>query len=194
MSRLPAAAALLVIDVQNAIDDPVWAQHGPRNNPAAEDNMAAILAAWRLSGRKVFHIRHESTEPGSTYRPGGPGSGFKACVRPLPGEAVIVKHVHSAFIGTSLEQTLRAAGLACLVVCGVITNNSVEATVRMAGDLGFDTRLVADAAFTFARPDYDGRLRSAAEVHAMSLANLAGEYCRVTTTGELLAQLERDPR
>jgi nicotinamidase-related amidase len=192
VSRLPASAALLIIDVQNAIDDPAWARHGPRNNPQAEDNMAALLAAWRHSGRKVLHIRHESTEPGSTYRPGGPGSGFKECVRPLAGEAVIVKHVNSAFIGTGLEQTLRAAGIDCLIVCGVITNNSVEATVRMAGNLGFDTILVADAAFTFARPDYDGRLRSAAEVHAMSLANLAGEYCRVVTTGDLLAELERD--
>jgi len=32
-----------------------------------------------------------------------------------------------------------------------------------------------------------GRLRSAEEVHAMSLANLEGEYCRVTRTAELLA-------
>ncbi|HWQ61056.1 MAG TPA: cysteine hydrolase, partial [Negativicutes bacterium] len=65
MSSLPASAALLIIDVQNAIDDPAWEIHGPRNNPGAEDNMAAILKAWRLSGRKVFHIKHESVEPGS---------------------------------------------------------------------------------------------------------------------------------
>lgn len=189
MSRLPAGAALLIIDVQNAIDDPAWAKYGPRNNPDAEDNMAAILAAWRHSGRKVFHVKHESVEPGSTYRPGYPGCDFKPCVAPAPGEAVVVKHVHSAFVGTGLEQTLRAAGAACLVVCGVITNNSVEATVRMAGNLDFETYLVEDAAFTFARPDYAGRLRSAAEVHAMSLANLAGEYCRILTTGELLARI-----
>lgn len=189
MSRLPAGAALLIIDVQNAIDDPAWAKHGPRNNPGAEDNMVAILKAWRLSGRQVFHIKHESVEPGSTYRPGQPGCDFKACVAPAPGEAVVVKNVNSAFIGTGLEQTLRAAGAACLVVCGVITNNSVEATVRMAGNLGFDTWLVADAAFTFARPDYAGRLRSADEVHAMSLANLAGEYCRIITAAELLARI-----
>jgi isochorismate hydrolase len=59
----------------------------------------------------------------------------------------------------------------------------------MAGNLGFDTFLIEDASFTFARPDYAGRLRSADEVHAMSLANLAGEYCTVLTTGELLTLL-----
>ena len=190
MSRLPESAALLIIDVQQAIDDPAWAKHGPRNNPRAEENIAALLAAWRRSGRTVVHVKHESVEPGSTYRPGQPGCEFKPCAAPLAGEQVVAKHVNSAFIGTGLAESLRAAGTSCLVVCGVITNNSVEATVRMAGNLGFDTWLAHDAAFTFARPDYAGHLRSAAEVHAMSLANLEGEYCRVVTTGEILAMLQ----
>lgn len=185
-ASLPASAALLIIDVQLAIDDPRWAEHGPRNNPDAEDKMATLLAAWRQAGRPVIHVRHESTEPDSTYRPGGPGSDFKACVRPAAGETVIAKKVHSAFIGTALEAALRSRGLDTLVIFGVITNNSVEATVRMAGNLGFAAYLVEDACFTFARPDFHGRPRSAAEIHAMSLANLAGEYCRVTDVAALL--------
>ena len=68
------------------------------------------------------------------------------------------------------------------MIAGVITNNSVEATVRMAGNLGFDTWLVEDACFTFGRKDWNGNFRSAEEVHAMSLANLDGEYCIVTAT------------
>ena len=74
-----------------------------------------------------------------------------------------------------------------LVIVGVSTNNSVEATVRMAGNLGFDTYLVSDACFTFARRDFQGRLRTAEEVHAMSLANLQGEYCTVLDTAAALA-------
>jgi len=70
-------------------------------------------------------------------------------------------------------------------VGGVITNNSVEATVRMAGNLGFKTYLVEDATFTFGRHDWTGQFRSAAEVHAMSLANLDGEYCTVITSAQL---------
>ena len=85
-----------------------------------------------------------------------------------------------------MERTLRDAGLDTLVVTGVSTNNSVEATVRMAGNLGFQTYLVADACFTFARRDFSGRLRSADEVHAMSLANLDGEYCKVIFTADVL--------
>lgn len=100
---------------------------------------------------------------------------------------VVAKRTHSAFIGTGLELHLRKSGLNSLVVTGVSTNNSVEATVRMAGNLGFQTYLVADACFTFARRDFHGRLRTADEVHSMSLANLDGEYCVVLDTAAVLA-------
>jgi len=85
---------------------------------------------------------------------------------------------------------LRAANLSPLIVTGVITNNSVEATVRMAGNLGFDTYLVEDATFTFARRDWRGTWRTADEVHAMSLANLDGEYCTVVSMRAILDAVE----
>jgi len=184
--NLPVDAALILIDLQKAIDDPRWASEGPRNNPAAESNVARLLRHWREAGRPIIHIRHDSREPNSTYRPGQPGNRFKPEVMPLAGESVIAKQTNSAFIGTDLETQLRARGIGDLVVAGVITNNSVEATVRMAGNLGFNVHLVEDACFTYARRDYRGHLRSAEEVHAMSLANLDGEYCRVTTAAEIL--------
>ena len=55
-----------------------------------------------------------------------------------------------------------------------------------AGNLGFDTYLVEDATFTFGRKDWRGTWRTADEVHAMSLANLDGEYCTVVRTREIL--------
>jgi nicotinamidase-related amidase len=179
--------ALVIIDVQNAIDDPRWSVHGPRNHPEAERNIARLLAAWRGRDFPVYHVRHDSREPDSTYRPGQPGNDFKPEALPLPGETIVAKQTNSAFIGTPLEATLRAAGHTVLVLAGVITNNSVEATARMAGNLGFDTYLVEDACFTFARPDWTGRVHPAEVVHAMSLANLDGEYCKVLTTGAVLA-------
>ena len=190
-SPLPQDAALLVIDVQKAIDHPSW---GQRNNLDAERNMAALLLAWRTSERPVYHIRHDSTEPASHYRPGQPGHEFKPEVQPLPGETVIAKRTNSAFIGTGLEARLRAARQTVLVIAGVITNKSVEATVRMAGNLGFNTFLVEDGCFTFAREDWAGKPWSAAEVHAMSLANLDGEYCVVTRTADVLRALGRAGR
>jgi nicotinamidase-related amidase len=181
--------ALVVIDVQKAIDHPGWARFGPRNHPAAERNIAQLLDVWRRCGLPIYHVRHDSLMPGSTYRPGQEGNQFKPEVQPLPGETVIVKHTNSAFIGTGFEAMLRQAGHIVLVMAGVITNNSVEATVRMAGNLGFETYLVEDACFTYPRPDWTGRVRSAEEVHAMSLANLHEEYCTVLTSGEALGRI-----
>jgi nicotinamidase-related amidase len=152
--------------------------------------VAALLAAWRRTGRPVYHIRHDSSEPASHYRPGQPGHDFKPEAQPAAGEVVIAKKTNSAFIGTDLEARLRAAGQSPLVVTGVITNNSVEATVRMAGNLGFDTYLVEDATFTFGRRDWRGTWRTADEVHAMSLANLDGEYCAVVSTRAILDAVE----
>lgn len=181
-----APAALLVIDLQKAIDDPSW---GARNNPQAEQRVAELLEAWRRRAWPLIHIRHDSRETKSTYRPGQPGNEFKPEAQPREGETVIAKQTNSAFVGTDLEQRLRGAGIERLVVAGVITNNSVEATVRMAGNLGFDTWLVEDACFTFGRRDWHGRERTADEVHAMSLANLDGEYCRVVSSATIREEL-----
>jgi len=178
--------ALVVIDVQKAIDHEGWARYGGRNNPDAERNIARLLARWRQDALPIYHVRHDSREPESAYRPGQPGNEFKAETQPLPGETIVAKQTNSAFIGTGFEEMLRAAGHTVLVIAGVITNNSVEATVRMAGNLGFETYLVEDACFTYARPDFAGRVRTAEEVHAMSLANLDGEYCKVVKTCEFV--------
>lgn len=180
-------AALLLIDLQFAIDAPYHAVEGPRNNPEAEANTTRLLAAWRAASWPIIHIRHDSVLPDSAYRPGQPGNDFKPATAPRSGETVIAKRTNSAFIGTGLEQHLRQNGINALVVAGVVTNNSVEATVRMAGNLGFNTCLVADACYTFAKRDFAGHLRSAEEVHAMSLANLAGEYCSIADTATILA-------
>jgi nicotinamidase-related amidase len=175
---------LLLIDLQRAIDHPDW---GIRNNPKAEAHAARLLAHWRAQGWPIIHVRHDSQVPNSHYRPGQPGHDFKPGTAPLAGEVIIAKTTNSAFIGTDLQARLLREGYPGLVVAGVITNNSVEATVRMAGNLGFPTWLVEDACFTFGRKDWNGAWRSAEDVHAMSLANLDGEYCTIVTSAMLLA-------
>jgi nicotinamidase-related amidase len=177
--RLPCDAALIVIDVQDAIDDPRW---GPRNNPGAEAVIAALLAAWRAEALPIVHIRHDSTEPASPYRPDAPGHPFKPEAAPLPGETVLGKSTNSAFVGGALEEALDAVGATTLVVCGVSTNNSVETTVRHGGNLGYRIFVVADACWTVDKRDLSGRLWPAADVHDLSLANMQGEYAEVVSS------------
>jgi len=179
-------AVLLSIDLQQWLDHPA---RGRRNNRSAERNAARLLAAWRASELPVVHVRHDALEPGSLCRAGQPGHAFKPEGQPLEGELVIGKHRHSAFIATALEQRLRSMGCSTLVVVGADSSNSLDSTVRMSADLGFRTYLAADATFTFEKQDWSGRLRTAEEVHDMSLANLSDEYCTIVTASWILAQL-----
>jgi nicotinamidase-related amidase len=182
--RLSTDAVLMVVDMQAAIDDPRW---GELNNRDAEANIAALLAAWRALGLPVLHIRHDSPELRSPYRAGTPGHAVKPCAAPLPTEPVFAKQTTSAFAEGRLDATLTKLGVTCLVLCGVLTQNSVEATARSAGDLGYRVFVVEDACRASARTDRTGRRWSADEVHALSLANLAGEYARIVATGETVA-------
>jgi nicotinamidase-related amidase len=185
MDGLPA---LIVIDVQQGFAEQDAAGR-QRNNPEALGRIVDLLAAFRARKLPIFHIRHASTEPDSVFRPERPGFRVIEAARELPGEPVIVKNVNSAFIGTDLEARLREAGLHTLVICGATTNHCVETSTRMAGNLGFDARLVRDAIWTYDRTGPDGDHHSAAEIHAMTLSNLSGEFATIATTHEIIAGL-----
>src|SRR4051812_34103584 len=107
MSNDPShQTALLVIDVQRAFDE--WEAAGKRrNNPEAISRIAELLAAFRHCNAPIFHIRHEGTNPGSSFWPDNPGYIVKDEAREQGEEPVIVKRVNSAFIGTDLEERLR---------------------------------------------------------------------------------------
>jgi nicotinamidase-related amidase len=178
--------ALIVIDVQQAFDEPGW---GERNNPGAEGRIAAAIAGWRERGAPVIHVRHRSAEPDGTFIPGTPAFEFKPQARPLEGEPVITKDVHSAFIGTDLEQRLRAAGTSTVAIVGMTTDHCCSTTARMAGDLGFETWVLRDAMATFARETDDGERIPAEVMHRTALASLHEEFAEVLDTAAALGRL-----
>ena len=188
--NLPNAArtALLVIDVQQGFDDPIW---GRRNNPDLEARVEELLSSWRAARRPVLHARHMSTLPASPLRPGQRGNEFKPVAVPQANEPVIEKRVNSCFIGTALDELLRRSGIAGLVLAGFTTNHCVSTTARMAGNLGYEVRVVSDATATFDRTGPDGVLYPAELVHAMALADLHGEFADVIDTRTLIAETGR---
>ena len=177
---------LVIIDVQKAIDHPSW---GKRNNPDAEQTIAKLLWHWRKQKLPIVHVQHLSTEPNSSYRPHQEGCEFKKEVMPLDAEKIVQKNVTCAFIGTDLEKYLHNKGYHHLVITGVITNNSVEATARVAGNLGFETTVVSDATATFDKQLLSGQWVKAEQVHQLSLANLSDEYATIQTTEQILESL-----
>lgn len=175
-------AVLLCIDLQQGFD-----QFGSRNNPALEANLGALQAAWRKAGRPLWHVRHDSVEPASVFRPGLPGNAFKPETAPRQGEPIIPKSVHSAFIGTDLEDRLQAAGSETLVLCGIQTNYCVATTARMAGNLGYRTFVVGDACATFPQKLLTGKVVDAETAHELALAELHGEFATVVSASDVLA-------
>jgi nicotinamidase-related amidase len=182
-----SAHALLIIDMQKGMRDPAA---GRRNNLQAEEFISILLGAWRNVGAPIVHIRHISRTAGSLFWPGQAGVEFQEDLKPLETEHVVEKNVPCAFTNSGLERWLRVRGITALVIVGVSTNNSVEATARTAGNLGFRTKVVSDATFAFDKADYEGVRRTAAEVHAISLANLDGEYAQILSTEQVLREVK----
>jgi nicotinamidase-related amidase len=187
LSLGPHPTTLLVVDLQQGFDAPVW---GRRNNPHLELRASELLRVWRGTGRPVVHVRHMSTDSCSPLRPGQPGNEFKPETAPLAGEAVIEKRVNSAFIGTSLEDDLRHADCRGVVIVGLTTNHCISTTARMAGNLGFVTWVVSDATATFDRVGPDRQEHRAEQIHAIALSDLHGEFATVVDTAAVVAALQ----
>lgn len=179
--------APVIGDVQKAFD--LWESRGGlRNNRGAVERIAELLSAFREAKLPVFHIRHRGTCPASLFQ--GEACDPKPEAREREGEPVLFKTVNSAFIGTCLEGRLRTAGVGTVVICGATSNHCVETTTRMAGNLGYDTRFVRDATWTFDRTGPDGQLHTAAAIQAMTDANLSGEFAEIVTSAEIMAGLQ----
>jgi nicotinamidase-related amidase len=177
--------ALLIIDMQQGI----LRVSTPRNNPGAEACIAQLLENWRSAGLPLVHIRHISRQADSVFAPGQSGALFQPALAPRATEQVFEKNVTDAFTHSGLERWLHARNIRRVVIVGVASENSVEATARSASNLGFITQVVADACYTFDKTDYYRQLRSADEVHAMAMANLRDEYAEVLSSTDLLGTL-----
>ena len=192
--RFDASTALLLIDVQKGVDDTAYygGSTGRVNNPDAKDKIRRILNAWRATGGKVAFTRHDSIEEGSPLKlsleTGLQLEGLEIEV----GDIAVSKSVNSGFIGTSLELDLRRNRISRLVVAGFFTNVCVETTVRMAGNMGFDTYLIHDACSTMNSIGIDGTDYDPDLVHNMSVAGLHGEFCTAITLDDALGLLDSD--
>lgn len=186
MKQLDQQAVLLVVDMQIGFDDPAW---GRRNNPSAESNVAALIAAWRARAAPIVHVHHNSPGPSDRLRRGTSGHEAKPQAKPRPGEIIYFKTVNSAFIGTSLEADLCDLGAETLLVVGLTTNHCVSTTARMADNLGFEVFVVADAVAAFDGTHLDGRVRLADDVHEAALSDLQGEFAEIVETKTVLAAL-----
>jgi nicotinamidase-related amidase len=189
--------ALIVIDVQESFRArPLWET---LNNPSMVANVRRLVEAQRAAGDLVVWVLH--AEPGS----GGefdPANGYVRVIDELePGkdEPLVTKSSHNAFTTTNLGQTLTAAGVTSVTVCGLRTEQCVETTARVASDFGYEVAFVTDATGTFPIPHWDApagqsvdelladpRTLSAQDVVRRTEYALAGRFASVRDTDDYL--------
>ena len=176
--------ALLLVDIQKAFlekDYPGLI----RNNENAEFICGKILKKWRSLDLPIIHVRHSSTNPESKLHKSRPGFEFNDYVTPLETEMVLTKEVNSAFIGTNLENILIKSHIDTLVIVGMTTNHCISTTVRMSGNLGFDTYLISDSTACYNTKGLNGEIIDCNTIYNSALASLQEEFATVIDSKEL---------
>ena len=100
-------------------------------------------------------------------------------VAPLANEIVIPKTASGIFNATNFDYVLRNLRIDYLVVYGVMTDQCVESAVRDAADRGFLVTQVEDACAAQAESG-----------HRRSIEAMAGHYCRMRTTDQVIEEIE----
>jgi nicotinamidase-related amidase len=178
-----ADTALVIIDIQN--DYFPGGAMELEGADAAAAKAAQGLKSFREKKQPIFHVRHLSTRPGSTFfLAGTKGQEIHASVAPQGNETVIEKNFPNSFRATGLKEALEKQGIKNLVVAGMMTHMCVDASVRHAADLGYRITLLGDACATRAQK-IAGETIPARQVHLAFLAALNGFYAKVIDSHEL---------
>lgn len=137
-------AALVVVDVQKGFDEAeFW---GPRDNPAADWNIAALIGAWQDSCRPVVFVRHDSPKADSPLRPGTRAMTSREYVEERRGkgsgqELLVTRTVNSAFhCIPDLDAWFRANGITQFVRAGIQTNMAWRPPPAWAATLATTSR------------------------------------------------------
>jgi nicotinamidase-related amidase len=189
--------ALVVIDVQESFRArPLWRT---LHNPALIPNIRRLVEAARAAGDLVVWVLH--AEPGSDGV-FDPANGYVRIVdelEPGKGEPIITKTSHNAFTTTNLQQTLTTHGVTSMAITGLLTEQCVETTTRVASDFGYEVSFLTDATGTFPIPHWeapadqtveellaDPRTLAAADVVARTEYALAGRFATIRTVDDYL--------
>ncbi len=185
LTKLDATAALIVIDLQKGIVG-LSTVH-----PVGEivSRAAQIAYAFREQGRPVVLVNVSGRAPGRTDA-GVPKLSFPPDWTELvpeldqqPNDYLVTKQRAGAFIGTSLDETLRQRDVTQVFLTGVATSLGVESTARSAYDLGYNVVLIVDA-----MTDRD------ADAHRISVEKIFPRLGETTKVDDVLKLLKEAPR
>lgn len=138
-------AALLIIDVQNCMFNPVEPVY---QSEKLLTNLQSLIDRARASNTPVIYVQHNG--PASApHALGEPGWAIHPAIAPLPGETIVQKTMPDSFYQTTLQAELTAKGIEALVIAGIQTEYCVDTTCRRAASEGYAVTLVSDAHSTW---------------------------------------------
>lgn len=180
--------ALLLLEIQN--------DYFPNGRIPLEKSVEAsmkaqaVLNAYRDMKRHIVHVQHISTNPNASYMlPCTKGAEFNSAVQPLKNEMVVKKHYPNSFKDTNLLNYLNKNKVKHLIICGMTTQLTVDATVRAAYDLGFTCTVVQDACAA-RQLEFNHNIINTQQVHHAFMAALHPTYAYVMNTDELLQRID----
>jgi ureidoacrylate peracid hydrolase len=122
---------------------------------------------------------------------GTPGVELIEEMQPHAGDVVLRKNRYSAFVDTPLRRELAERDIDTVVVTGLMTNYCSVTTARHAHDLDYRVVFVADANAGPDMPDLGFGPVPHADILRTISTSLAGGVAEVTTTGDMVARLDR---
>ena len=180
---------LLLVDIQKAFLDKDYPGI-KRNNPEAELICGKILEIWRKKKLPIIHVRHSSDNVDSKLHKSKPGFEFNDYVTPIVDEIVLEKSVNSAFIGTDLKSILDKSKTEVLIIVGMTTNHCISTTVRMSGNLGYETYLISDSTACYNTKGINGEMIDCEVIYQAALASINNEFASVINSEELISLIE----
>lgn len=179
--------ALLLLEIQN--------DYFPNGRTPLEKSLEAcnkaqaVLHAYREKKLPIIHVQHISTNPDASYfLPCTKGAEFYSAVHPLKGEAIIKKHYPNSFKDTVLLNHLIKNQISHLIICGMMTHSTIDATVRAAYDLGFTCTVLHDACAA-RQLEFNQTIIPSQQVHYSFLAALQPVYASVLSSDEFLQKI-----
>ena len=181
------STALIIVDIQND-----YFPNGKMelSNPEKAAVNAAKVVKWFRQNHQdnIFHVQHIASDPGlGFFLPDTEGVEIHETVLPLEHESIIKKHFPNSFLKTELESKLKEKEITKVVVVGMMTHMCIDATVRAAVDLGYETTLIEDACAT-RELSYQDKVVPAEQVHYAFVSALNGMYANVISTDDFLQQ------
>lgn len=189
----PARTAVLVVDAQMSEYNDEKRAEKPDYVDAIETRalpgIRKLIDTARPKGVEIIYTVIESLTKNGRDRSldhklsdihvpkGSPLAKMMPGIEPQDDDIVLPKTSSGVFNSTNIDYVLRNLGIENVIVCGFVTDQCVDMTVRDGADKGFYMVCCSDACATYTRERHEHALRA------------FGGYCRVQTVDEALATI-----